>query len=138
MSTPTGFRMSTRQVQVERATRGKALRFDFAASIHRVVELDMADDVFEPGSIEMRPQWKPRIEKLVEELKKAPSTLRLSYIADVEDEKLVDARLEAIKAEILAAWQALDCCYRLAIEPEVFWRRGGPPEREPLPAEAER
>jgi hypothetical protein len=134
---PTGFRMSTRQAQVERATRGKVLRFDFAASIHRVVELDMADDVFEPDSLEMRPQWKPRIEKLLEELKKAPSTLRLSYIADIEDEKLVDARLEAIKAQILEAWSALDGAYPLAVEPEVFWRRGGPPEREPAPAQVE-
>ena len=90
--------MSTRQVQVQRATRGKALHFRFGASIHRVVGLDLADDVFEPGSTEMRPQWKPRIDKLLEELKKGPATLRLSYIADVEDEALVDERLAAVKA----------------------------------------
>ena len=24
-------------------------------------------------------------------------------------------------------------CYRLVIEPEVFWRRGGPPERDTVP-----
>ena len=57
---------------MQRATRGKALSFHFGASIHRVVGLDMADDVFEPGTIEMRPQWKPRIAMLVEELRKAP------------------------------------------------------------------
>jgi uncharacterized repeat protein (TIGR01451 family) len=56
---PTGYRMSTRQAQVQRATRGKALRFSFGASIHRVVGLDMADPVFEPGSTRMRPQWRP-------------------------------------------------------------------------------
>ncbi len=127
---PTGFRLSTDQVQVQRATRGKALRFRFGASIHRVVGLDMADDVFEPGSIEMRPQWKPRIAKLIEELEKGPSTLRLSYVADLEDEALVDDRLEAMKEEINEAWEALSSSYRLTIEPEVFWRRGGPPERD--------
>jgi len=127
---PSGFRLSTDQVQVQRATRGKALRFSFGASIHRVVGLDMADDVFEPGSIEMRPQWKPRIAKLIEELKKSPATLRLSYIADVEDEALVDDRLEAVKEEINEAWEALNWSYRLTVEPEVFWRRGGPPERD--------
>ena len=56
------------QVQVQRATRGKALRFNFGASIHRVVGLDLADAVFEPGSTEMRDQWKPRLELLLAEL----------------------------------------------------------------------
>jgi hypothetical protein len=127
---PPGFRLSTDQVQVQRATRGKALSFRFGASIHRVVGLDMADDVFEPGTTEMRPQWKPRIAKLIDELKKGPATLRLSYIADVEDEALVDDRLEAVKAEISEAWGELNESYRLTIEPEVFWRRGGPLERD--------
>jgi uncharacterized repeat protein (TIGR01451 family) len=126
---PTGYRMSTRQSQVLRATRGKALRFSFGASIHRVVGLDMADGVFEPNSTEMRPQWKPRITMLLEELQKAPATLRLSYLADVEDTRLVEERLAVVKQEIAEAWEALDCCYPLTIEPEVFWRRGQAPDR---------
>ena len=43
---------------MQRATRGKALRFNFGASIHRVVGLEMADAVFEPGTTEMRVQWR--------------------------------------------------------------------------------
>ncbi len=127
---PTGYRMSTRQLVVQRATRGKALRTSFGASIHRVVGLDMADEVFEPGRTEMREQWKPRLGLLLEELKKAPAVLRLSYLADVEDEQLVEQRLSAMQDEIMQAWKALDPAYPLTIEPEVFWRRGGPPERE--------
>ena len=126
---PSGFRMSTEQVQVKRATRGKALRFSFGASIHRVVGLDIADAVFEPGTTEMRPQWASRMGLLLNELRKAPSTLRLSYVADIEDPGLVDQRLAAIKEQVMEAWEALDCCYRLTIEPEVFWRRGGPPDQ---------
>src|SRR5262245_39695838 len=128
-SLPSGYRMSTRQVQVQRATSGKALRLNYAASIHRVVALDLADAVFEPGTTEMRAQWKPRVSLLLEELKKAPATLRLSYVADVEDAQLVDRRLAAVKKEIAEAWKALDCCYQLTIEREVFWRRGAPPDR---------
>ncbi|MDJ0851481.1 MAG: hypothetical protein QNK04_24155 [Myxococcota bacterium] len=126
---PTGFRMSTRQTQAQRATRGKAMKLNFAASIHRVVALDMADAVFEPGSVVMRPQWRPRIDRLLDELEKAPSTLRLSYVADVEDEKLVERRLEAVKDQIAEAWEERGGGYRLTIEPEVFWRRGAPPEK---------
>jgi uncharacterized repeat protein (TIGR01451 family) len=125
---PTGYRMSTRQLQVKRATSGKALRFNYAASIHRVVALDLADAVFEPDSTELRPQWRPRISLLLDELEKSPATLRLSYIADIEDAKLVDRRLKAIKKEITEAWKALDS-YQLTIESNVFWRRGAPPNR---------
>ena len=126
-SLPSGFRVSTRPVQVQRATRGKSLRINFGASIHRVVGLDIADAVFEPGSTEMRSHWRNRIAILVAELERAPATLRLSYVADVEPEALVEQRLDAIKAQIMTAWQAKNCCYELVIEPEIYWRLGGPP-----------
>jgi uncharacterized repeat protein (TIGR01451 family) len=125
---PSGFRASTRPVQVQRATRGKALRINFGASIHRVVGLDIADAVFEPGTTEMRPQWRPRIEMLLTELQKAPSVLRLSYVADVEEESLVNRRLDTLKGDIMTAWEEMDCCYELVVEPEIFWRLGAPPD----------
>jgi hypothetical protein len=125
---PSGFRSSTRPVQVQRATRGKALKINFGASIHRVVGLDIADPVFEPGSVEMRPQWKPRINLLLNELRNAPATLRLSYVADVETESLVEQRLDALKKKIMTAWEEQGCCYELVVEPEIFWRLGGPPD----------
>jgi uncharacterized repeat protein (TIGR01451 family) len=126
---PSGYRASMQHVRIERATRGKALRFNFGASIHRAVSLDLADAVFEPGTTEMRVQWQPRMKLLLEQLRKAPSVLRLSYLADVEDAQLVDRRLQAIKQEIMDAWKGTDAGYELTIEPEVFWRRGGPPKQ---------
>jgi uncharacterized repeat protein (TIGR01451 family) len=125
---PSGFRASTDNLQVQRATRGKALEFNFGASIHRVIGLDLADPVFEPGSIEIRPLWLPRLELLMTELRAAPAVLRLSYLADVEDPQLVDARLKTLRRTIEEAWQATEGgpSYELAIEPEVFWRRGEP------------
>jgi uncharacterized repeat protein (TIGR01451 family) len=128
---PSGYRLTTPQVLVERATRGKALRFEFGASIHRVVSLDLSDGVFEPGTADMRPQWRPRVDLLLAELRKSRSVLRLSYLADVEDKPLVDRRLEAIAQAIRDAWLAMNCCYELTIEREVFWLRGSPP-KEPV------
>ncbi len=126
---PSGFRVSTRPVQVQRATRGKALRINFGASIYRVVGLDIADPVFEPNSVEMRQQWRSRIPILLDELQKAPAVLRLSYVADIESEALVEHRLDVMKELIMTAWQDLECCYDLVIEPEIHWRLGGPPEK---------
>ena len=123
---PSGYRVSTRPTQVQRATRGKSLRINFGASIHRVVGLDLADPVFEPDSVEMRSQWRPRIGLLLEELQKAPAVLRLSYVADIESEALVERRLTVLKDQIMQAWQELSCCYELVVEPEIHWRLGKP------------
>jgi hypothetical protein len=129
---PSGFRVSGRPLQLERATRGKALRINFGASIHRVVGLDVADALFEPGTTEMRAQWLPRFDLLIEELAVAPAVLRLAYLADVENEALVEARVALLKAEVTARWRALDTPpYELVIEPEVFWRRGAPADEPP-------
>jgi len=133
---PSGYRSSSDELKVLRATRGKAVRFNFAASIHRVVGLDVADEVFEPGTTEMRAQWRPRMSLLLAELKKAPSVLRVSYLADVDDADLVERRLNAVKSEIAQSWQELACCYDLTVETQVFWRRGGPPQQADVRAPA--
>ncbi|NQZ98719.1 MAG: OmpA family protein, partial [Myxococcales bacterium] len=122
---PTGYRMSTRVSQVKRATAGKALRFNFGASIHRIVGLDLADAVFEPGTTHMREQWIPRLDLLVEELAKAPATLRLSYVGDVEDAGLADRRIAFVKAEVVRRWKERSDA-ELSIESEIYWRRGAP------------
>ena len=132
-SLPSGFRMSTDQVAVRRATRGKALRIDFGASIFHVVAIDLSDAAFEPGSTDIRVQWRPRIDLLVQELRKAPAILRLSYVADTEDAALVDRRVKAVRQQIAEAWDAAKP-YPLTIEPEIFWRRGGPPKQSDVGA----
>jgi hypothetical protein len=126
-SLPTGYRLTTENPRVQRATRGKMLRFNFGATIHRVVRIDIADGVFEPDTIELRPQWLPKIDQLLEELRKKPSVLRLSYLGDVEGKGLVQDRLEALKKEISRQWKKSDGGYQLVIETEIFWRRGAPP-----------
>ena len=125
---PSGFRGSTDSLKIQRATRGKTLEFNFGASIHRVIGLDLADAVFEPSSIELRELWVPRLELLITELEAAPAVLRLSYLADLEEPQLVEARLKALRERIETAWNATEGgpAYELAIEPDVFWRRGEP------------
>jgi hypothetical protein len=127
---PSGFRSSTRSFQIKRATRGKALHFSFGASIYRVVGLDIADPVFVPDSTELRPQWQPRVELLMDELEKAPAVLRLSYLADLEDTRLVNRRVKSMRRMLNQAWQTREADYRLTIEQEIFWRTGKPPEKD--------
>ncbi len=129
---PSGFRMSTDLMQIKHATAGKALKFDFGASIYRVVAIDLSDEAFEPGKTEIRTQWKPRVDVLLGELRKAPSVLRLSYVADTEDASLVERRMQALKRQLTESWGEEKDRYVLTIEPEVFWRRGAPPKRSDL------
>jgi uncharacterized repeat protein (TIGR01451 family) len=125
-SLPTGYRMITENPRVQRASRGKMIRFNFGATIHHVVRIDIAGGVFEPDTTELRIQWRPKIDQLLEELKKAPSVLRLSYLGDVEHKGLVQERLETLKKKIINQWKQSDGGYRLVIETEIFWRRGVP------------
>jgi uncharacterized repeat protein (TIGR01451 family)/fimbrial isopeptide formation D2 family protein len=131
-SLPAGYRMTTENPRVQRATRGKMLKYNFGATIHHVVRLDMADAVFDPGTTKMRPQWISRLGLLMEKLIKGPSILRLSYLGDVESASLVEDRLQVVKDEIKRRWADLDCCYQLEIETEVFWRRGKPASKDDL------
>jgi hypothetical protein len=125
-SLPTGYRLTTENPRVQRATRGKMIRFNFGTTIHRVVRIDISDGVFEPNTSELRLQWTSKIVQLIEELKKAPSVLRLSYLGDVERKGLVQKRLEALKKKITKQWKQSDGGYPLTVETEVFWRRGAP------------
>jgi hypothetical protein len=125
---PSGYRASTNALQVKRATRGKALEFDFGASIHRVVGLDLADPVFEPSTAEMRELWKPRLDLLLGELRKGPAVLRLSYLADLEEPRLVEQRLAVVRKQVVDAWKAQPGAYELSVETEVFWRRDHAPD----------
>jgi hypothetical protein len=104
-------------------------RFNFGTTIHRAVRIDIADGVFEPDTAELRLQWESKIPRLLEELKKAPSVLRLSYLADIEREGLVRKRLRVLKKIITRQWNRWDGAYRLTVETEVFWRRGAPVAR---------
>ncbi|WP_323845286.1 hypothetical protein [Microbulbifer magnicolonia] len=128
-SLPSGYRLTTENPRVLRATRGKMLKFNFGTSLHRVVRLDMAEAVFEPQTTELRPQWHSRTELLLEKLQEAPSVLRLAYLAENEDPDLVEERLQTIKAQIADDWARNYGDYELTIETEVFWRRGAPPSK---------
>jgi hypothetical protein len=125
-SLPSGYRLTTENPRVQRATRGKMIRFNFGATIHSVVRIDIADGVFEPDTGKLRLQWEPKIDQLVEQLQKRPCVLRLTYLADTERRGLVDKRLKTLKKIITKQWKSVGGGYALAIETEVFWRRGAP------------
>ena len=128
---PSGYRMTTRQTQVARATRGKTLSMRFGAAIQRVVGLDLSDVVFEPGGSTLRTHWASRLPLLLDALAEGDSILRLSYLADREDDGLVRARLRAVEALIRERWRERGGA-SLEVETEVFRRADGRAKRRPV------
>jgi len=136
-SLPAGHRLTTPVTQVKRATRGKALRFRFGATIHRVVGLDVADSVFEPNGTDLRVHWQPRIDLLLEQLRAEPSLLRLTYTAEKEGRDLVEARLRSLEKTIARGWRA-EGNHEPRIEREIDWTRGAPDSKSRVAAIAGR
>ena len=125
-SLPAGYRLTTENPRVQHVTRGKMAKFNFGAGIHRVVRLDMSDAAFLPAKAVLRPEWSDTLDTLIEQLRREPSVLRLSYLGDAESARLAKRRIKHIKGVIEKKWKALNCCYDLTIETELFWRRGRP------------
>jgi len=123
-SLPSGYRVTTENPRVVRLTRGKLVKANFGAAIHRVIRLDMANDAFELSSSELKLDYVKRIDSLLDILKQSASVLRISYLADYETEDLAQDRLANAKTLIKERWQAIDCCYDLIIEEEIHWRTG--------------
>src|SRR5262249_24961100 len=94
---PSGYRMTTDQVQIQRATSGKALQVNSGPPTPGVAPMDWWEAASDPGKTEIGVQGNPRLNPLVQELRKAPAILRLSYVADTEDAALVQQRVEAFK-----------------------------------------
>lgn len=147
---PSGYRVTTENPRVIRATRGKLAKANFGATIHRVVRLDLTDAAFkeslstgdkqntniqefEESRLLLKPQWQREMSSLLSTLKQDLSVLRLVYIADGESEHLAEARLNAIKQWIENQWEKADCCYNLMIEAQIYWRKGVPKTETEMP-----
>ncbi len=123
---PSGYRITTENPRVIRLTRGKVAKANFGATIHRVVRLDVANDAFVKDEAELAETFIAHVDALLPLLKEQVSVLRINYLADYEAEALAEKRLALIKSLVTERWEALDCCYNLIIEEELYWRTGKP------------
>lgn len=105
---PSGFRTTSENPAAERATRGKVLKINFGATVHRVVRLALQGSAFEDGSAGLRAGFVPELDRTVNVLAEKTSVLRLAYkAAPGEAEALGRQRVDAVKAAVLARWKQL-------------------------------
>lgn len=105
---PSGYRSTSENPAAERATRGKVLKINFGATVHRVVRLALQASAFEADAATLQPAHAADLAKTVALLAEKPSVLRLAYRpAAGEPEGLARRRTDAVKAEVLARWKQL-------------------------------
>ena len=115
---PSGYRVTTENPRDVRITRGKMVKLNFGATIHRVARIELSDKAFNAGATTLRAEWSKQMDTMMEQLKTKPSIVRIAYRVGDEDADLVKRREEALKDEIRRRWKALDGMYTLVIETE--------------------
>ena len=115
---PAGYRVTTENPRDIRLTRGKVTKLNFGATIHRVVRLEVGDAAFQPGTTELKAEWRTRLDELPRTLQAKPSIVRIAYGPGAENRSLADQRIKALIRQIETAWRALPGSYPLQIEDE--------------------
>ncbi len=119
---PSGYRVTTENPRVVRLTRGKLVKLNFGAALHRVIRIDLNKSSFSEEDSELTPASDKQLTKLIEILKKRPSLLRLTYVMSVAEERFkAHERMQLFVDKVSAAWQQCDCKnYELTIEQELL------------------
>jgi uncharacterized repeat protein (TIGR01451 family) len=105
---PSGYRTTSENPAAERATRGKVLKINFGATVHRVVRLALQGAAFDEGAATLRAGFVGELDRTVAVLAAKTSVLRLAYKAAAgEAGSLGRQRTDAVKAAVLARWKQL-------------------------------
>jgi large repetitive protein len=118
-SLPSGYRITTENPRAVRATRGKMVKINFGAALHRVVRIDVTDAAFTPGGRDLLPQWRESVEKIDDILREKPSVLRIGYSCGAEALTLAKERVELIRKTVSDRWRKVKHRYELTIEVEI-------------------
>ncbi|MGB0712510.1 MAG: SdrD B-like domain-containing protein, partial [Gammaproteobacteria bacterium] len=119
-SLPSGYRMSTENPRVVRATRGKLIKANFGAALYRMVRLTVDERAYD--GVKLTEHWAGVA--LPELLDKAtgterPAVIRIKYVNQPgEDRRTVDERVYQTVEAIKAIWSEKGRDYPLILEVE--------------------
>ncbi len=103
---PSGYRITTENPRDVRVTRGKMVKLNFGATVHRVIRLDISGTAFNGDSTELQASYLSELEKLPEQLQARPSVLRIAYRRGAESADLAKKRIDAVSERIQSLWHA--------------------------------
>ena len=117
-SLPSGYRVTTENPRDVRLTRGKLVKLNFGATIHRVVRVELAGAAFEAGKTDLKPEWRAQVDALPARLEERPSVVRVAYARGDDPPELARKRAEAVRELIHKAWKGKRGRYTLIVEIE--------------------
>lgn len=115
---PSGYRLTTENPREVRLTRGKLVKLNFGAAIHRVVRLDLSAAAFQDQ--DLGAHLVQALDRLPATLREKPSVVRLAYRTAGESEKQAKSRLRTVREYLERLWKESGCCYSLQFEEEIF------------------
>lgn len=116
-SLPSGFRLTTENPASIRVTRGKMVKLNFGATIHRVVRIELSDAAFQAGATSLLAEFRASVDGLPQALAERPSVVRLAYRGGA-DPGLVKKRTNEVRDLIRSGWKAAKGRYPLDVEIE--------------------
>jgi uncharacterized repeat protein (TIGR01451 family) len=97
---PSGFRMTTENPRDVRVTRGKMVKLNFGATVHKVLRLEVDGRAFVQGGETLSSDWNEQVEQLLVQLAQRPTVLRIAYRMTGEDQDVAAQRLNALTQHI--------------------------------------
>jgi hypothetical protein len=121
---PSGYRVTTENPRVVRLTRGKLVKLNFGAALHRMLRIDIDQTAFNTKGDQLSQVANEQMTELVEMLKQQPSQMRVTYALQAgETESDANDRRQLFADALTEQWQACDCDnYALTIEQEILTR----------------
>ena len=115
---PSGFRVTTENPGSVRITRGKMVKLNFGATVHRVVRVELSDAAFQAGTTNLLAEFRRGMDGLPTTLAERPSVVRIAYRQGAEPADLVKKRVAAVRDLIRSGWKSVKDRYPLAVEIE--------------------
>lgn len=102
---PSGFRMTTENPRDVRVTRGKMVKLNFGATVHKVLRLEVDARAFAQDGKQLSAQWDSQVEPLITQLAQRPTVLRIAYrLSGGEDRDVAAQRLKALTERIQSGY----------------------------------
>ncbi len=122
---PSGYRMTTENPRVMRATAGKMVRVNFGAAISTVIQLDLDATAFASATgadrgLMIQP-LQAALDGLIADYASAPATLRLRYHVGSETRPAARRNLKLVETYMRRNWRARSK-HQLSIEREMTGR----------------
>lgn len=97
---PSGYRVTTENPRDVRVTRGKMVKLNFGATVHKVLRLEVDGRAFESDDHHLSKQWHEQVEQLLVQLAERPTVLRIAYCMTGESMDVVQQRISALSQRI--------------------------------------